>query len=257
MTDKLLVDAMKYALSRDVVPSDVYYNKMTPIQRRQAVSIAGLAQVEQIKAVIDRVNRAMAGGQSFEDFQKSVKETDVELPEHRLRTIYTTNIQQAYAHGRWVQQQKDKRKKPFLLRTEKQDSKTRSHHVGAPLNGLCRPIGDAIWQHFYAPDEINCRGVMHGITRAEAERLGLTPRSELPDISTSSGWGTPATYNARMSKLVSEKISELMLSFYAQASAVSKIAARVAGGITAFLARPVDKLADLIAAAKSENDDED
>ena len=255
MADQLLVDAVKYAVSRDVVPSEEYYNNMTAVQRRQAVSIAGLAQADQIKLVIDKVNKALASGQSFEDFQKSVKETDVELPEHRLRTIYTTNIQQAYAHGRWVQQQRDKRKKPFLKRIEKVDSRTRSHHRGKPLNGLTRPINDPIWQHFYAPDEINCRGVMRALTRAEAEREGLTPRSEMPDVADSSGWGTPATYNRRLDRLVADKVSELMLSFFRQASAISKISARITGAITAFLAQPVDKLADLLAAAKEDNDE--
>lgn len=254
MPDQLLVDAVRYAVSRKVVPSDEYYNNMAPIQRRQAVSIAGLAQVDQIKQVMDGVNRALAGGQTFEEFQKSVNVSDLGLPEHRLRTIYTTNIQQAYAHGRWNQQQRDKKNKPFLLRIEKVDAKTRGHHRGKPLNGLLRPINDPIWQKFYAPDEINCRGVMRGLTRAEAEARGLTPRGDMPNVADSSNWGTPATYNRRLDQLVTDKISELMLKYFPQAALISKIGGRITGAITAFLAKPVDKLAELIAAA--EDDDE-
>lgn len=156
MKDKLLIDAIAYALSREVVPSDDYYDKMQGIQRRQAVSIAGMAQTEQIKFVMSQVNSALASGQTFEQFQKSVNLVDIDLPRYRLRTIYRTNIQQAYAHGRWTEQQRNKKDKPYLVRDEINDSKTRPHHAGKPINGMTRPIDDPIWQYYYAPDEINC-----------------------------------------------------------------------------------------------------
>ena len=42
--DVQFIEAIAYALNRNVVLPDNYYNVMTPIQRQQAVSIAGLAQ---------------------------------------------------------------------------------------------------------------------------------------------------------------------------------------------------------------------
>ena len=49
MFDVKFIQALAYALSREVVLSDDYYNQMTPIQRQQSVSIAGLAQLEHVK----------------------------------------------------------------------------------------------------------------------------------------------------------------------------------------------------------------
>ena len=71
--DVKFIEAIAYALNREVVLPDEYYNVMTPIQRQQAVSIAGLAQTEQIKHVMGLVNEQLVDGGTFADFQKSVK----------------------------------------------------------------------------------------------------------------------------------------------------------------------------------------
>ena len=57
-----LEGAVAYALSRDVVLSEEYYSSLTAIQRRQAVSIAGLAEIEQVRYVLAQVNSALING---------------------------------------------------------------------------------------------------------------------------------------------------------------------------------------------------
>lgn len=256
MKDKLLIDAIAYALSREVVPSDDYYDKMQGIQRRQAVSIAGLAQAEQVKYVMAQVNSALINGQTFDEFKKNVNLVDIDLPRHRLRTIYQTNIQQAYAHGRWTEQQRNKGDKPYLVRDEINDSRTRPAHV--LLDGMTRPIDDPIWQYYYAPDAYNCRGRMRGLTTAEAEARGLTVDNDLPNPADSSGWGTPAQYNERFTSLINDKVSELMLTYFKQSSTIAKIGGRITGAIDKFLNKTTTQLAVLVAAAKKliEDDDE-
>ena len=66
-------EAVDYAAARDVILPDVYYGKLAGVQRSQSVSIAGLASLEQIKAIIDLVRSVMDAGGTFADFQKKVK----------------------------------------------------------------------------------------------------------------------------------------------------------------------------------------
>lgn len=154
MSDKILIDAIAYALSREVVPSDEYYNRMSGIQRRQAVSIAGLGEIEQIKYVLDQVNKSLAEGKDFDEFKRSVKLKDIELPEYRLKTIYQTNVQQAYSHGRWLEQQRNKQDKPYLRYVAVLDSKTRETHE--KLHGTVRHIDDPFWRSHTPPLAFNC-----------------------------------------------------------------------------------------------------
>lgn len=257
MKDKLLIDAIAYALSREVVPSTDYYDNMQGIQRRQAVSIAGMAQTEQIKFVMAQVNSALASGQTFEQFQKSVNLVDIDLPRHRLRTIYQTNIQQAYAHGRWTEQQRNKQDKPYLIYLSKNDSNVRPSHQ--LLHRTIRPIDDAFWTHNTAPLSYNCRCITRALTKEEAEQRGITTDNDLPAPQSEQGFGnTPDQYNERFTTLVNDKVSELMLTYFKQSSTIAKIGGRITGAIDKFLNKTTTKLSVLIAAAKKllEDDEE-
>ena len=154
--DVQFIEAIAYALNRDVVLPDDYYEGMTPIQRQQAVSIAGLAQTEQIKHVMGLVNEQLVDGGTFADFQKAVKagDIDVNLPKHRLDNIFRTNIQGAYGRGRWYQQQQNKAERPYLMRDGINDIRQRPAHKA--LDGVVRHIDDPFWQKHYAPDGYRC-----------------------------------------------------------------------------------------------------
>jgi hypothetical protein len=48
-------EAMAYAAKRKVVLPEDYYGKLIGLQRAQSVSIAGLAALEQIRFVVDKL----------------------------------------------------------------------------------------------------------------------------------------------------------------------------------------------------------
>lgn len=154
--DVQFIEAIAYALNRNVVLPDNYYNVMTPIQRQQAVSIAGLAQTEQIKHVMGLVNEQLVDGGTFADFQNAVKKGDIDinLPRHRLDNIFRTNIQGAYGRGRWYQQQQNKDERPYLMRDGINDIRQRPAHK--ILDQVVRHIDDPFWQKYYAPDGYRC-----------------------------------------------------------------------------------------------------
>ena len=250
--DVKFIEAIAYALNREVVLPDDYYNVMTPIQRQQAVSIAGLAQTEQIKHVMGLVNEQLVDGGTFADFQKAVKQGDIDinLPKHRLDNIFRTNIQGAYGRGRWYQQQQNKDERPYLMRDGINDSRQRPEH--RELDGIVRPIDDPFWQTHTAPDAFRCRCIMRSLTKAQAEAKGITTDVSLPDINPQNGFGgTPAQYTDRMNKLVNDKIAELAITYYKQSDAILAARQRIEAAITAMLAQPVPELALMIDEAQA------
>ena len=245
--DVQFIEAIAYALNREVVLPDNYYNVMTPIQRQQAVSIAGLAQTEQIKHVMGLVNEQLVDGGTFADFQKAVKagDIDINLPKHRLDNIFRTNIQGAYGRGRWYQQQENKAERPYLMRDGINDSRQRPAHK--ILDGIIRPIDDPFWNEFYPPDDFRCRCVARSLTKEQAEAKGITTDALLPDIDPKNGFGgTPAQYTGNMNKLVNDKIAELAITYYKQSDAIFAAKERIEAAITVMLAQPVPELATLI-----------
>lgn len=245
------IEAIAYALNRNVVLPDNYYNVMTPIQRQQAVSIAGLGQTEQIKHVMGLVNDQLDSGGTFADFQNAVKKGDIDinLPRHRLDNIFRTNIQGAYGRGRWYQQQQNKDERPYLMRDGINDIRQRPAHK--VLSGIIRHIDDPFWDIHYAPDDYRCRCLQRSLTKAQAEAKGITTEDDLPNVNPQNGFGgTPAQYTNRMTTLVNNKIAELAITYYKESGTILEARQRIEAAITVMLAQPIPELAAMIDEAK-------
>lgn len=244
-----LEGAVAYALSRDVLLSEEYYSTLTAVQRKQAVSIAGLAEIEQVRYVMAQVNSALINGSTFEQFQQNVNLENIDLPRYRLKTIYQTNLQSAYSHGRWIRQQEDKRNKPYLMYVTKNDSLVRPEHQ--ILHKTIRPIGDAFWLYNTPPLSLNCRCKSRGITAEEAEQRGITLAVDLPASQAKNGFGhSPELYNDKFTELVNDRLSTLMLDNFKQSSKIAPIGGRIQDAVTKVLDKPKVGLGKLIDAAK-------
>ncbi len=88
----------------------------------------------------------------------------------RLRTIYATNVQQAYMAGRYAGQIDAKKDLPYgqyktgyaLQHTEKCGS----------LNGRIWPIDDPIWDTIWPMNHFGCTGHVVSLTANQADRMG-------------------------------------------------------------------------------------
>ena len=146
-------DALRYARDKRVVLSDEFY--LLDLNARQyATTVSYLASLDQIRTVINLTNKAIEGGSTFQEFQKAVKESGIELSPHHLDNIFRTNIQNAYAHGIWTQQQKNKANRPYLKYSSLTDSRVRPSHLA--LNNIIRHIDDSFWDTHYPPNGFNC-----------------------------------------------------------------------------------------------------
>lgn len=156
MFDVKFIQALAYAVNREVVPGDEYYLQMTDIQRQMAVSIAGMAQVDQISHIIGQVNKAIDNGMTFNDWKKAALAGgfDPNLPDYRLQNIFRTNIQAAYNRGKWYQQQDNKKNRPYLIYDAINDVRTRPNHL--LMDKVVRHIDDKFWDTHYPPCGYQC-----------------------------------------------------------------------------------------------------
>ena len=183
-------EAMDYAARRKVVLPEDYYGKLIGLQRSQAVSIAGLAALEQIRFVVDKLADALEKGGTFKSFQEAVRAggLDVNLPAHRLENIFRTNIQAAYSRGRWEQQMRARGSRPYLMYDAINDSRTRpAHHA---MDNIIRKWDDPFWATNYPTNGYRCRCTVISLTEAQAKKRGGVT-DPLPDPDTTKpdpGW---------------------------------------------------------------------
>lgn len=147
------LEALRYAHSKKIVLPDEFYS-MDLKTRQMATTVSFLSSLEQIETVIKAVNKSIADGGTFKDFQKLIEESEIILPKHYLDNVFRTNIQSAYGHGRWQQQQRNKAKRPYLMYSAINDSRVRPSHLA--LNRIVRPIDDPFWLTHYPPLGFRC-----------------------------------------------------------------------------------------------------
>ena len=92
------LEALQYAHSKKVVLPDEFYSMDLKTQQ-MATTVSFLSSLEQVESVIKSLNKTLASGGTFNDFQKLVAESEIVLPKHYLDNVFRTNTQSAYGHG--------------------------------------------------------------------------------------------------------------------------------------------------------------
>lgn len=166
MDDMTLLQAVQFARSRKVLlPAEYYSLDLT--SRQYASTVSYLAGLDQIESVLSSAYKVLESGGTFADFQKLVDESGIELSESHLDNVFRTNIQNAYARGKWSHQQQNKDKRPYLEYMAINDSRVRPTHLA--LDGVIRHIDDPFWQKYYPTNGFRCflpdtriEGASHG-----------------------------------------------------------------------------------------------
>lgn len=199
-------DALRYARDKKVVLPEEFY--LLDLNARQyATTVSKLASLDQIRTVINLSNKAIESGSTFHEFKNAIQAEGIELSPHHLENIFRTNIQSAYAHGIWTQQQENKANRPYLRYSSLTDSRVRPSHLA--LNNIVRHIDDYFWYTHYPPNGYLCRCGVDAITEAQAKKQGITIDDELPGVQPDSGWTTgPASYGKQLNEVLDQKIAD-------------------------------------------------
>ena len=96
----------------------------------------------------------------------------------RLRVIFETNMQTAYAAGHWAQIQQTKADAPYLMYDAVNDAQTRPEH--AAWDGLVLPADDPWWQTHYPPNDWGCRCGVVQLSADQASEMGKPNGDQAP-----------------------------------------------------------------------------
>ena len=202
------LEALQYARQRKIVLPDDFYS-LDLKTRQMATTVSFLSSLEQIETVIKAVNKAIADGGTFKDFQKLIKESEIVLPKHYLDNVFRTNIQSAYGHGRWQQQQRNKDKRQYLMYSAINDSRVRPAHLA--LNRIVLPIDHPFWLTHYPPLSFRCRCTVIALTEKQALKYGITPDDKLLEVAEALDWSSHPLQFGEFEALVDQKISKSLL----------------------------------------------
>lgn len=181
------VSAIEYSRARKIVLPDVYYGQLQGQERARAWSVAGIAELDQLEAVFASLNEALEKGESFGAWKRKVKagQIPLDLPRHRIETIFRTNIQAAYGQGRDRRLDENKAARGFFMYDAINDSRTRETH--SAMDGYIAKHDDPIWQHWRPPAGYNCRCSLLALTESQAIARGFG-RQPKPEVAPDEGW---------------------------------------------------------------------
>lgn len=126
----------------------------------KAFTVAKVMFADILQLIYDYVERAKSEGMTLKQFQ------DLLLPEiekkgwtgatpHRLKVIYDTNMQMAYAQGKYKQQKLISHLYPYWKYTQIQRPTKRHNH--SLLHGKVFRHDDPIWDLIYPPSGFGCK----------------------------------------------------------------------------------------------------
>lgn len=238
------LEALQYARQRKIVLPDDFYS-LDLKTRQMAATVSFLSSLEQIETVIKAVNKAIAEGSTFRDFQKLVEKEGIELPKHYLDNVFRTNIQNAYGHGRWIQQNRNKAKRPYLMYSAINDSRVRPSHLA--LDKIVLPFEHPFWLTHYPPLGFRCRCTVIALTEKQALKYGITPDDKLPDVAEALDWSSHPLQFGELKSLVDKKIADSSLDkeFLLEQKQVIQAEWTASKKLTSLLAPMDDKSRDL------------
>lgn len=148
--------------------------------KSRAFTAAGLAQQDMLADLHASLLETMKNGETFATWKQRIPAILEETgwTGHRLETIFRTNVQTAYAAGRYAQMQEVSNNRPYWQYIAVGDGRTRPEH--AVLHGLVFPADHDFWITNYPPNGFNCRCTVRSLSERQVEKYGLDVQTEMP-----------------------------------------------------------------------------
>lgn len=158
--------------------------------RRRAFYVTGLARHDLVQLVSDGLEDALKNGETLADFKTRIM-TAIQTQgwhDHRVENIFRTNLQTAYAAGRYKKMQAVKASRPYWQYLAVMDRRVRPSH--AILHGKVYPADHEFWASNYPPNGFRCRCCVRSLSARQVEKQGLTVEKAMPQAG---AWTDPKT----------------------------------------------------------------
>lgn len=148
--------------------------------RHRAFYVSGLARHDLVMLVSDGMEEALKNGETLEGFKERIAEAirTQGWHDYRVENIFRTNMQTAYAAGRYKKMQAVKKSRPYWQYMAIMDRRVRPSH--AILNGMVYPADHEFWKTNYPPNGFRCRCGVRSLSARQVKRMGLEVQEEMP-----------------------------------------------------------------------------
>ena len=125
--------------------------------KQRAFYVTGLARQDLVNLVSEGIQAALENGETLPEFRERILEAIKTQGWHdyRIETIFRTNLQSAYAAGRYKKMQAVKASRPYWQYLAVMDRRVRPSH--AILHEKVYPADHPFWDTNYPPNGFRCR----------------------------------------------------------------------------------------------------
>lgn len=158
--------------------------------KHRAFYVTGLAHHDLVQLVSDGLEDALKNGETLADFKTRIM-TAIQTQgwhDYRIENIFRTNLQTAYAAGRYKKMQAVKASRPYWQYLAVMDRRVRPSH--AILDGKVYPADHEFWATHYPPNGFRCRCGVRTLSQRQVDTLGLPVEKEMPQAGV---WTDPKT----------------------------------------------------------------
>lgn len=209
-------EAIRYFESKGLKQTFNYFD-MQQEEHNKAVTVAKMLDMDMLQDVHDSLTHALKKGWTYAQWSDRIipilqsngwwGRQEIKDPvtgkiviaqlgsPHRLKTIFRTNMQQAYMVGRWQQIMQTAKERPYLRYDAIDDRRTRPKHKA--WDGMILPFNHPFWRKHYPPNGFNCRCSVTQFSKTDLEAKGYDV-TQNPELSTD-GIDAGFEYNAGLS----------------------------------------------------------
>ena len=174
-------EAVDYFRNKVNLPTKTYRDIQHGAHTKAFV-VAGATKEDLLADFRAAIDKAISKGTSLQEFRKDF---DNIVKQHgwsyngsrgwRSKTIYATNIQTAYAAGRYKQMTDPDvlKRRPYWQYLVGDSKKHRKEHL--KWNGLILPANDPFWETHYPPNGWGCKCRVRSLSENDLKRMGRKP----------------------------------------------------------------------------------
>lgn len=206
------------------------YDEIAHDAHKRAFTIAKMTELDLLKDMQNSLYEAFKNGVKLDEWKKQIKpklaargwlgKTEVTNPKtgetkniyvgnHRLKTIYNTNMRTAYSQARYQSQMKASGE--YFRYVAVLDRLTRPAHKR--MHGVVLPKTDKFWDTNYPPNDWNCRCKVQVLSEAQLKSRGINPFKDgsfLKDIAGADFAYNPGKKLDKLDEILSKKQSEAL-----------------------------------------------
>lgn len=158
--------------------------------KHRAFYVTGLARHDLVQLVSDGIEEALKSGETLPQFKERIMAAIQTQGWHdyRIENIFRTNLQTAYAAGRYKKMQAVKASRPYWQYMAVMDKRVRPAH--AMLHGRVYPADHEFWASHYPPNGFRCRCCVRTLSERQVHKMGLNVETEMPQAGV---WTDPKT----------------------------------------------------------------